>query len=143
MTTWLCIKLIINISGMYRELTNIKYLYEEISVIIDQLIINANTDRSSDYICSLIHKLIITASSGILKKVNINKNNSSVKQMPTNASFDSECNDLRKTINTYAKRSNLTHTENKNYYHNLCNNYKRMIQRKKRNYNTNLKVNLE
>ena len=31
---WLCIKLIINISGMYRELTNIKYLYEEMSVII-------------------------------------------------------------------------------------------------------------
>ena len=50
---------------------------------------------------------------------------------------------LEKTINTYAKRSNLTNTENNNYYHNLCNNYKRMIQRKKRNYNTNLKVNLE
>ena len=66
-----------------------------------------------------------------------------MKQMPTNAWFDSECNELRKTINTYAKRSNLTHTENNNYYHNLCNNYKRMIQRKKRNYNTNLKVNLE
>ena len=66
-----------------------------------------------------------------------------MKQMPTNAWFDSECNELRKTINTYAKRSNLTHTENNNYYHNLCNNYKRIIQRKKRNYNTNLKVNLE
>ena len=66
-----------------------------------------------------------------------------MKQMPTNAWFDSECNDFRKTINTYAKQSNLTHTENNNYYHNLCNNYKHMIQRKKRNYNTNLKVNLE
>ena len=66
-----------------------------------------------------------------------------MKQMPTNAWFDSECNELRKTINTYAKRSNLTHTENNNYYHNLCNNYKRMVQRKKGNYNTNLKVNLE
>ena len=64
-------------------------------------------------------------------------------QMPANAWFDSKCNELRKTINTYAKRSSLTHTENNNYYHNLCNNYKRMIQRKKRNYNTNLKVNLE
>ena len=70
--------------------------------------------------------------------ININKNNSSMKQMPTNAWFDSECNELRKTINTYAKQSNLTHTENNNYYHNLC-----MIQSKKRNYNTNLKVNLE
>ena len=116
---------------------------DECNNIIYQLILNANTDRSSDYICSLIHKLITTASSGILKKVNINKNNSSMKQMPTNAWFDSECNELRKTINTYAKRSNLTHTENNNYYHNLCNNYKRMIQRKKRNYNTKLKVNLE
>ena len=66
-----------------------------------------------------------------------------MKQMPTNAWFDSKCNELRKTINTYAKQSNLTHTENNNYYHNLCNNYKRMIQRKKRNYNTNLKVNIE
>ena len=28
--------------------------------------------------------------------------------MPTNAWFDSECNELRKTINTYAKRSSLT-----------------------------------
>ena len=27
-----------------------------------------------------------------------------MKQMPTNAWFDSECNELRKTINTYAKR---------------------------------------
>ena len=116
---------------------------DECNNIIDQLILNANTDRSSDYICSLIHKLITTASSGILKKININKNKSSMKQMPTNAWFDSECNELRETINTYAKRSNLTHIENNNYYHNLCNNYKRMIQRKKRNYNTNLKVNLE
>ena len=101
--------------------------------LIDQAII----------LCSLKHKLIITASSGIKKKVNINKNNSSMKQMPTNAWFDSECNELRKTIYTYAKRSNLTHTENNNFYHNLCNNYKRMIQRKRRNCNTNLKVNLE
>ena len=116
---------------------------DECNNIIDQLIINANTDRSSDYICSLIHKLITTVFSGIIKKVNINKNNSSMKQMPANAWFDSECNELRKTINTYAKRSNLTHTENNNYYHNLCNNYKRMIQRKKQNYNTNLKANLE
>ena len=54
-----------------------------------------------------------------------------MKQMPANAWFDSECNELRKTINTYAKRSNLTHTENNNYYLNLCNNYKRMIKRKK------------
>ena len=63
--------------------------------------------------------------------------------MPTNAWFDSEFNELRKTINTYAKQSNLTHTENNNYYHNLCNNYKRMIKRKKQNYNTNLKLNLK
>ena len=69
---------------------------DECNNIIDQLILNANTDRSSDYICRLIHKLITTASSGILKKVNINKNNSSMKQMPTNAWFDSECNELRK-----------------------------------------------
>ena len=82
---------------------------DECNNIIYQLILNANTDRSSDFICSLIHKLITTASSGILKKVNINKNNSSMKQMPANAWFDSECNELRK----------------------------------KRNYNTNLKVNLE
>ena len=34
-------------------------------------------------------------------------------------------------------------SENNNYYRNLCNNYKSMIQRKKRNYKTNLKVNLE
>ena len=67
---------------------------DECNNIIDQLILNANTDRSSDYICSLIHKLITTASSGILKKVNINKNNSSMKQIPTNAWFDSECNEL-------------------------------------------------
>ena len=63
--------------------------------------------------------------------------------MPTNAWFDSECNKLRKTINTYAKLANLTDTYNNNYYHTLCNDYKRMIQRKKRNYNTNLKLNLE
>ena len=41
---------------------------DECNNIIDQLILNANTDRSSDYICSLIHKRITTASSGILKK---------------------------------------------------------------------------
>ena len=63
--------------------------------------------------------------------------------MPTNAWFDSECNKHRKTINTYAKRANLTDTDNNKYYHTLCNDYKRMIQRKKRNYNTNLKLNLE
>ena len=38
---------------------------DECNNIIDQLILNANTDRSSDYICSLIQKLITTASSGI------------------------------------------------------------------------------
>ena len=112
---------------------------EECNNIIDQLILNASTGRSSDYICNLIHKRSITASSVIFKKVNINKNDSSMKQMPTNAWFDSELNELRKTINTYAKQSNLSHTENNNYYHNSCNNYKRMIQRKKQNYNTNLK----
>ena len=37
-----------------------------------------------------------------------------MKQMPTNAWLDSECNELRKTIDTYAKRANLTHTENNN-----------------------------
>ena len=63
-----------------------------------------------------------------------------MKQVPTNAWFDSECNELRKTINTYSKRSNLTHTENT---FTTITYYKRMIQRKKRNYNTNLKVNLE
>ena len=41
---------------------------DECNNIIDQLILNANTDRSSDYICSLVHKLITTASSGIFKK---------------------------------------------------------------------------
>ena len=66
-----------------------------------------------------------------------------MKQMPTNFWFDPESNEHRKTINTYAKRSNLIHTKNNNYYHNLCNNYKRMIQRKKLNYKTNWKVNLE
>ena len=101
-------------------------------------------DQTVIYVASyIIIKLIITASSGIFKKVNINKNYSSMKQMPTNAGFDSECNELRKTIKTYAKRSILTNTENNNYYHNLCNNYKRMIQRKKRNYNANLKENFE
>ena len=35
---------------------------DECNNIIDLLILNANTVRSSDYICSLTHKLIITAS---------------------------------------------------------------------------------
>ena len=46
-------------------------------------------------------------------------------------------------LNTYAKRANLTDTDNNSYYHTLCNDYKRMIQRRKRNYNTNLKLILE
>ena len=33
-----------------------------------------------------------------------------MKHIQTNASFDIKCNALRKTINTYAKRSNLTDT---------------------------------
>ena len=40
-------------------------------------------------------------------------------------------------------RTNLTDTDNNNDYHNLCNDYKRMIRGKKRNYNTKLKLNLE
>ena len=112
--------------------------------MIDHLTLNVTSDRSSDHICELIQNLINNASFGILKKVNINTNNSSEKQMPTNAWLDSECNKLRKTINTYAKRANLTDTDNNNYHHTLCNDYKRMIKRKKkRNYNTNLKLNLE
>ena len=116
---------------------------DECIKIINHLTLNATSDRSSDHICELIQNLIKNASFGIFKKVNINTNNSSEKQMPTNAWFDSECNELRKTINTYAKRTNLTDTDNNNDYFNLCNDYKRMIQRKKRNYNTNLKLNLE
>ena len=146
MTMWLSIKLIINKFGMYRELTNIGYKSlrnDECIKIIDHLTLNATSDRSSDHICELIQNLINNASFGILKKVNINTNNSSEKQMPTNAWFDDECNKLRKTINTYAKRANLTDTDNNNCYHTLCNDYKRMIQRQKRNYNTNLKLNLE
>ena len=104
---------------------------DECIKIIDNLTLNATSDRSSDHICELIQNLIHNASFGILKKVNINTNNSSEKQMPTNAWFDSECNKLRTTINTYAKRANLTDTDNNNYYHTLCNDYKRMIQRKK------------
>ena len=99
--------------------------------MIDHLTLNVTSDRSSDHICELIQNLINNASFGILKKVNINTNNSSEKQMPTNAWLDSECNKLRKTINTYAKRANLTDTDNNNYHHTLCNDYKRMIKRKK------------
>ena len=106
-------------------------LRNECIMIIDHLTLNATSDRSSDHICELIQNLINIASFGILKKVNINTNNSSEKQMPTNAWFDSECNKLRKTKNTYAKRANLTDTDNNNYYHTLFNDYKRMIQRKK------------
>ena len=58
---------------------------------------------------------MVNTTSGILKKININKNNSSMKQMSTNTWFDYECKELRKTTNTYAKRSNLTDTENNNY----------------------------
>ena len=116
---------------------------DECTNIIDQLILNANTDRSSDYICSRIHKLITTASSGILKKVNINKNNSFMKQMPTNAWFDSECNELRKNYKYLCKAVEFNSHREQQLLPNLCNNYKRMIQRKKRNYNTNSKANLE
>ena len=93
---WLSIKLIINIFGMYRELTNISLRNDECIKIIDHLTLNATSDRSSDHICELIQNLINNASFGIRKKVNINTNNSSEKQMPTNAWFDSECNKLRK-----------------------------------------------
>ena len=115
---------------------------DECIKIIDHLTLNATSNRSSDHIYELIQNLINNASFGILKKVNINTNNSSEKKMPTNAWFDFECNKLRKTINTYAKRANITDTDNNNYYHTLCDDYKRVIQRKK-NYNTNLKLNLE
>ena len=50
--------------------------------IIDHLTLNATTDRSSDHICELIRNLINNASFGIFKKVNINTNNISEKQMP-------------------------------------------------------------
>ena len=105
---------------MYRETDQhkISLRRDGCNNIMSELILNANTDLSSDFICSLIQKLITTASSGIFKKVNINKN-SSMKQMPTNAWIDSEGNELRKTINTYAKWSSLADTENNNYYHNL------------------------
>ena len=97
---------------------------DECIKIIDHLTLNATSDRSSDHICELIQNLINNACVGILKKVNINPNNSSEKQILT------ECNKLRKTINTYAKLTNLTDTDNNNYYHTLCNDCKRMIQRK-------------
>ena len=56
---------------------------DECIKIIDHLTLNATSDRSSDHICELIQNLINNASFGILKKVNINPNNSSEKQMPT------------------------------------------------------------
>ena len=58
---------------------------DECIKIIDHLTLNATSDRSSDHICELIQNLINNASFGIPKKVNINTNNSSEKQMPTNA----------------------------------------------------------
>ena len=149
------IKLIFNYSMVFINVTQLLFYYPMIlstllfyyPMILCRLLVHYPMVLSKLllYYLKILIKLLFyySASSGILKKVNIDKNNSSMKQMPTNACFDSECNELRKTINTYAQRSNLTHTENNNYYHNVCNNYKRMIQRKKRNYNTNLKVNLE
>ena len=116
--------------------------------IMYQLILNANTDLLSDYIyiytyiCIYvyiymyicIHKLIITASSGIFKKVNIKKN-SSMKQMPTNAWIDSEGHELRKTINTNAKHQLLPQLMKQLQTHDS--------KKKKHNYNTNLKLNHE
>ena len=60
-----CYKYIWNVSRT--DQYKISLRRDECNNIIDQLILNANTDRSSDsdYICSLIHKLIIIASSGI------------------------------------------------------------------------------
>ena len=52
---------------MFRELINTRYLYEVMLalIIIDQLTLNAITDRSSDHICELIQNLIINESHGI------------------------------------------------------------------------------
>ena len=87
----------------------------------DQVIIYV----SSFKILSRMHLLVFS------KKSTLTPITAQRRKMPTNAWFDSECNELRKTINTYAKRTNLTDTDNNNDYYNLCNDYKRMIQRKK------------
>ena len=58
-------------------------------------------------------------------------------------SKNSECNKLRKTINTYAKRANLTDKDNNNLLLYLVQRLQTHDSKKKLNYNTNLKLNLE
>ena len=58
---------------------------DECIKIIDHLTLNAPSDRSSDHICELFQNLINNACFGVYKKINNNTNNSSEKQMPTNA----------------------------------------------------------
>ena len=61
--------------------------------LIDQAIIYVDSYIS----ISLLHLLAFS------KKVSINENNSSMKQMPTNAWFDSESNELRKNYKYLCK----------------------------------------
>ena len=54
--------------------------------------------------------------------------------VPKNVWFDTECKNQKRFCNDYIKNNDLSVTEQRNTYHDLCQNYKRLIQNKKRQH---------
>ncbi len=112
--------------------------FEEISHEILLSIIDKDHDSNS--ICKLYYKLLETALNGIFLRFSGNRGNS---KFPQNQWFDNECKELKRTVNDYAKEHDLKEDDRKAEYLNLCKEYKRVRQAKKRSYQDELRDALD
>ena len=86
----------------------------------------------SNMLLNLLHNLMTTVANACFKKISRNRNIIKSTTFPNNAWFDSECKELKRTCNKLAKDNDLTRFSQCKQYHDMCKDYKTLIQRKKR-----------
>ena len=111
---------------------------EEISHEILLAIIDEN--HNSNSVCQLYYELMETAISDLFIKRTGNRGNT---KFPRNQWFDNECKELKRSVNDFAKEHDLKQDDNKTEYLDLCKEYKRVRQAKKRSYHDELREILD
>ncbi len=106
----------------------------DISHEITSAIIDRN--HNSDSICELYYELLETAMSGVFTKTTGTRNKT---KFPQNDWFDNECKELKRSVNDYAKQHDIKDDRYKFEYLDLCREYKRVRQAKKRSYHDEIR----
>jgi exonuclease III len=115
-----------------KSLTSQLYIEE----IHSGVVFNHSVDEVVESLYSLLHNAISVNFCFIRQK-------SSNNTFPRNKWFDDDCKQLKKTINIFLKNDNLRTVASQNMYQEMRKTYRQMTQRKKRQFQENLRQELD